>query len=51
MSKRIGFGLIVAVVVATSRNAAKDAAELIEIDWEPLPAVARGPADPDARAP
>jgi aerobic carbon-monoxide dehydrogenase large subunit len=29
----------VAVVVAESRAAAKDAAELVEVDWEPLPAV------------
>jgi aerobic carbon-monoxide dehydrogenase large subunit len=29
----------VAMVVATSLNRAKDAAELIEVDWEPLPAV------------
>jgi carbon-monoxide dehydrogenase large subunit len=34
-------GEIVAVVVATSRDAAKDAAERVAIDWEPLPAVAR----------
>jgi len=30
----------VAVVIATSRNRARDAAELIEVDYEPLPAVA-----------
>jgi carbon-monoxide dehydrogenase large subunit len=29
----------VAVVVAESRALAKDAAELVEVDWEPLPAV------------
>lgn len=29
----------VVVVVAETRNAAKDAAELVTIDWEPLPAV------------
>jgi carbon-monoxide dehydrogenase large subunit len=34
----------VAMVVAQTRNAAKDAAELIEVEYEPLPAVA------DARA-
>jgi carbon-monoxide dehydrogenase large subunit len=34
----------VAVVVATSRAAAEDAAELVEIEYEPLPAV----ADPEA---
>jgi carbon-monoxide dehydrogenase large subunit len=28
----------IAVVVATSRALAKDAAELVEVDWEPLPA-------------
>jgi len=43
-------GEIVAVVVAESVAAAKDAAELVEIDWEVLPAVARGldAAAPDA---
>ncbi len=35
-------GEIVAVVVAESVAAAKDAAELLAIDWEVLPAVARG---------
>jgi carbon-monoxide dehydrogenase large subunit len=35
-------GEIVATVVATSVAAAKDAAESVEIDWEVLPAVARG---------
>ena len=30
----------VAVVIAESREAAKDAAELVEVDYEPLPAVA-----------
>ena len=34
-------GEIVAVVVATSLYAAKDAAELVAVDWEVLPAVAR----------
>src|SRR5205085_2587981 len=29
----------VAVVVAETRSAAKDAAELVEVDYEPLPAV------------
>ncbi len=45
-------GEIVAVVVATSLAAAKDAAELVEIDYEPLPAVphALNAAEPDARA-
>src|SRR5271170_1060739 len=43
-------GEIVAVVVAESVAAAKDAAELVAIDWEVLPAVARGidAAAPDA---
>ncbi|HEU0217915.1 MAG TPA: xanthine dehydrogenase family protein molybdopterin-binding subunit [Stellaceae bacterium] len=35
-------GEIVAMVVAESVAAAKDAAELVAIDWEVLPAVARG---------
>src|SRR6185312_11663599 len=41
---------IVAMVVAATRDQAKDAAELIEIDWEVLPAIARGlaAAAPDA---
>src|SRR5690242_13940074 len=30
----------VAVVVATDRYIARDAADLVEVDWEPLPAVA-----------
>jgi carbon-monoxide dehydrogenase large subunit len=47
-------GEIVAMVVATSRDAAKDAAELVEIEWAVLPAVARGlaaaaPGAPRAR--
>ena len=33
-------GDAVAMVVAETRDQARDAAELIEIDWEPLPAVA-----------
>jgi aerobic carbon-monoxide dehydrogenase large subunit len=43
-------GEIVAVVVAGTVAAAKDAAELVEIEWEVLPAVARGldAAEPDA---
>src|SRR5271170_3658056 len=43
-------GEIVAVVVAESVARAKDTAELVEIDWEVLPAVARGidAAAPDA---
>src|SRR5215510_8975039 len=36
-ARHVGDG--VAVVVATSRALAKDAAELVEVDWEPLPAV------------
>jgi carbon-monoxide dehydrogenase large subunit len=35
-------GEIVAMVVAATRNEAKDAAELVAIDWEALPAIARG---------
>ncbi len=35
-------GEIVAVIVATSLAAAKDAAELVAIDYEPLPAVTHG---------
>ncbi len=47
-------GEIVAVVIAQSVAAAKDAAELVAIDWEVLPAVARGldaaePGAPRAR--
>jgi carbon-monoxide dehydrogenase large subunit len=34
-------GDIVAVVVATTLTAAKDAAELVEVEYEPLPAIAR----------
>ena len=44
-------GEIVAMVVATSVAAAKDAAELVEIDWEVLPAVARGLAAAQKDAP
>ena len=36
-ARHVGDG--VAVVVATSRALAKDAAELVEVNWEPLPAV------------
>ena len=43
-------GEIVAMVVAETVAQAKDAAELVEIEWEVLPAVARGldAANPDA---
>jgi carbon-monoxide dehydrogenase large subunit len=43
-------GDIVAAVVAESRFAAEDAAELVEVDYEPLPAVAgtRAAVDPGA---
>jgi aerobic carbon-monoxide dehydrogenase large subunit len=44
-------GEIVAVVVAESVAAAKDAGELVEIDWEVLPAVARGLAAAEPQAP
>src|SRR3954447_19155777 len=47
-------GEIVAVIVATSLSAARDAAELVAVDYEPLPAVAHslvaaGPGAPRAR--
>jgi len=47
-------GEIVAMIVASSPNAAKDAAELVKIDWETLSAVTHGLAAaasdaPDAR--
>jgi len=43
-------GEIIAAVVAETRDAAKDAAELVAVDWEVLPAVALGldAAEPDA---
>ena len=43
-------GEIVAAVVATSLDTAKDAAELVTVDYEPLPAVAHSlvAAEPDA---
>ncbi|MBX5491416.1 MAG: molybdopterin-dependent oxidoreductase [Chloroflexi bacterium] len=43
-------GMPVAAVVATSRAAAADAAQLVEVDYEPLPAVAEAEAAlaPDA---
>jgi carbon-monoxide dehydrogenase large subunit len=43
-------GEIVAVVVATSLALAKDAAELVVVDYQPLPSVTHGlaAADPDA---
>ncbi|HYM71840.1 MAG TPA: xanthine dehydrogenase family protein molybdopterin-binding subunit [Stellaceae bacterium] len=44
-------GEIVAMVVAETVAAAKDAAELVEIDWEELPAVARGLAAAEPGAP
>jgi carbon-monoxide dehydrogenase large subunit len=44
-------GEIVAVVAAESVAAAKDAAELVEIDWEVLPAIARGLAAAEEGAP
>ncbi|HWD60116.1 MAG TPA: xanthine dehydrogenase family protein molybdopterin-binding subunit, partial [Stellaceae bacterium] len=44
-------GEIVAVVVADSVAQAKDAAELVAIDWEMLPAVARGLAAAEPGAP
>ncbi len=44
-------GEIVAMVVAGSVDTAKDAAELVAIDWEPLPAVAHGLAAAADNAP
>jgi carbon-monoxide dehydrogenase large subunit len=43
-------GEIVAVIVASSRDAARDAAERVSIEWEALPAVARAgdAAEPNA---
>ncbi|MGG5807959.1 xanthine dehydrogenase family protein molybdopterin-binding subunit [Falsiroseomonas sp. CW058] len=34
----------VAAVIATTRAAARDAAEVLEVEWDPLPAVTSGPA-------
>ncbi len=36
-------GDAVAAIIATTRQAARDAAEAIEVDWDPLPAVTSGP--------
>ena len=44
-------GDAVAMVVAKTRNQARDAAELIEVDWDPLPAVAALEASIRADAP
>jgi len=44
-------GEIVAAVVAETVAAAKDAAELVAIDWRPLPAIARGLAAAEPGAP
>jgi carbon-monoxide dehydrogenase large subunit len=44
-------GEIVAMVVAATRNEAKDAAELVAIDWEVLPAIAGGLASAANDAP
>src|SRR3954465_6775251 len=44
-------GEIVAAVVATSLAAAKDAAELVSVDYEPLPAVAHSLAAAEPLAP
>jgi len=41
----------VAVVIAATRDAALDAAELVAVDYEPLPAVTDAPAALDAAAP
>jgi carbon-monoxide dehydrogenase large subunit len=44
-------GEIVAAVIATTTAAAKDAAELVAVDWEVLPAVAHSPVAADPGAP
>ena len=44
-------GDAVAMVVAETRDQARDAAELIEIDWEPLPAVADLPTSASGKGP
>jgi len=44
-------GDAVAMVVAETREQARDAAELVEVDWEPLPAVAGLEASARADAP
>ena len=44
-------GDAVAMVVAETRDQACDAAELIEIDWEPLPAVADLPTSASGKGP
>jgi len=41
----------IAVVVATSRYAAEDAAEAVEVDYEPLPAIVDVAAALDPNAP
>ena len=41
----------VAVIVATSRALAEDAAELLQIEWEPLPALSSGEDALDCNAP
>ena len=43
-------GDAVAMVVAATREQARDAAELVEVDWEPLPAVADLPASSKGNA-
>ncbi len=45
------FGEPFAVVIAESRSQAEDAAELIEFDWDPLPALASGADAGKADAP
>jgi carbon-monoxide dehydrogenase large subunit len=44
-------GDAVAMVVAETRNQAKDAAERVEVEWEPLPAVADAESSARADAP
>lgn len=44
-------GEAVAMVIATTREQARDAAELVQLDYEPLPAVAHASDAVDAQAP
>jgi carbon-monoxide dehydrogenase large subunit len=48
-ARHVGDG--VAVVVAESREAARDASELVQVDWEPLPAVIEPESALDEGAP
>ena len=44
-------GDAVAMVVAETRDQARDAAELVEVDWDPLPAVADLPTSASGKGP